>query len=270
VPHDYTVACTRVTLLDVRRLVALAGVVLVGACTASPAAPGGASGGPSKVEVLATIPHDPNAFTEGLELKDGVLYEGTGLEGESTVRRVDPATGTVRQKVDLPGPLFGEGITVVGDRIWQITWRDGIAIERDRASLAEVKRVTYDGEGWGLCLDGQRLVMSDGTAELTFRDPVTFAEIGTVNVTKDGQPLPMLNELECVNGSVWANVWQTDEIVRIDPGSGKVTASVDAGSLRPADVPKSDVLNGIAAVPGTDEFLVTGKNWPSVFRVKFI
>jgi glutamine cyclotransferase len=248
----------------------LAGVVLVGACTASPPPPANGPDGPSKVQVLATIPHDPTAFTQGLELRDGVLYEGTGLEGESSVRRVDPANGTVQQKVALPGPLFGEGITIVGDRIWQITWRDGIAIERDRASLAEVKRVTYDGEGWGLCLDGQRLVMSDGTAELTFRDPITFAETGAVNVTRDGQPLMLLNELECVNGAVWANVWQTDQIVRVDPGSGKVTASVDAGSLRPADVPRSDVLNGIAAVPGTDEFLVTGKNWPSVFRVKFV
>ena len=269
-PHDYTVACTRVTLLDVRRLLALAGLVLVGACTTPQTPSGGASDVPSKVEVLAKIPHDPNAFTQGLELRDGVLYEGTGLEGESSMRRVDPATGTVQQRVDLPGPLFGEGITLVGDRIWQITWQDGIAVERDRTTLAEVKRVTYDGEGWGLCLDGQRLVMSDGTAELTFRDPTTFAETGTVGVTRDGQPLQLINELECVNGSVWANVWQTDEIVRIDPATGKVTATIDAGSLRPADVPKANVLNGIAAVPGTDEFLVTGKNWPSVFRVRFV
>jgi glutaminyl-peptide cyclotransferase len=270
VPHDYTAACTRVTLLDVRRLVVLAAVVLVGACTASPAPSGGGSGGPSKVQVLATIPHDPKAFTQGLELKDGVLYEGTGLEGESSMRRIDPASGAVRQRVDLPGPLFGEGITIVGDRIWQITWQDGIAIQRDRASLAEVKRVTYTGEGWGLCLDDKRLVMSDGTPELTFRDPTTFAETGSISVTRDGQPLQLINELECVNGTLWANVWQTDQIVRIDLASGKVTATVDASSLRPSGVPKADVLNGIAAVPGTDEFMVTGKNWPSVFRVKFV
>ncbi|PRY46421.1 glutamine cyclotransferase [Umezawaea tangerina] len=251
----------------------LAGLVLVGACTAPPAPPGGTSaspsGGPTRIEVLATTPHDTSAFTEGLELVDGSLYEGTGLEGESQLRLVDPATGDVRQKVDLAPDLFGEGITVVGDRIWQITYRNGLAIQRDRATFREVRRATYTGEGWGLCFDDKRLVMSDGTATLTFRDPTSFAKTGDVAVTKDGKPLQMINELECVGDAVWANVWQTDEIVRIDPATGKVTASVDAGSLRPAGVPRSDVLNGIAAVPGTDEFLVTGKNWPSVFRVRF-
>jgi glutamine cyclotransferase len=141
------------------------------------------------------------------------------------MRSVDPATGEVKQQVDLPGPLFGEGITVVGDRIWQITWQDGIAIQRDRASLAEVKRVTYAGEGWGLCRDGERLVMSDGTAKLTFRNPDSFDATGTVDVTRDGQPVERINELECVGGAVWANIWQTDEVVRIDPKSGQVTSA---------------------------------------------
>lgn len=251
----------------------LAGLVLVGACTAPPTPSGGTSGSPSgtppKVEVLATTPHDTGAFTEGLELVDGDLYEGTGLEGESQLRRVDPATGAVEQEIDLAPDLFGEGITVVGDRIWQITYRNGLAILRDRASFAEVKRTTYNGEGWGLCHDGERLVMSDGSAKLAFRDPASFAKTGEVSVTEDGRPLEMINELECVGDAVWANVWQTDKIVRIDPASGKVTATFDASALRPEGVPKSDVLNGIAAVPGTDEFLVTGKNWPSVFRVRF-
>jgi glutamine cyclotransferase len=248
----------------------LVGVVLVGACTTAAPPSGGAPSSQLKVQVLASTPHDPAAFTEGLELSGGVLYEGTGLEGSSSIRSVDPATGQVKQQVDLPGPLFGEGITVVGDRIWQITWQDGIAIQRDRASLAEVKRVTYTGEGWGLCRDGARLVMSDGTAKLTFRNPDSFDATATVHVTKDGQPVERINELECVGGTVWANIWQTDEIVRIDPQSGHVTASVDLSSVRPAGVRKSDVLNGIAAVPGTDEFLVTGKNWPKTFRVKFV
>jgi glutaminyl-peptide cyclotransferase len=248
----------------------LAGLVLVGACTTTTAPPAAPSGGPTKVEVLATTPHDTGAFTEGLELVDGVLYEGTGLEGESELRRVDPASGEVEQRVALSPEMFGEGITVVGDRVWQLTYRNGIAIQRDRTSFAEVKRATYTGEGWGLCHDGTRLVMSDGTAKLAFRDPSSFAETGSVQVTKDGQPVQMINELECVGGAVWANVWQTDEIIRVDPATGAVTASIDASSLRPADVPRSDVLNGIAAVPGTDEFLVTGKNWPSVFRVKFV
>ncbi|MFD0206361.1 MULTISPECIES: glutaminyl-peptide cyclotransferase [Saccharothrix] len=240
--------------------------VLSAACTTPPSGP---TGGPIRVEVLGTLPHDTDAFTQGLELSDGVLYEGTGLEGRSSLRRLDPETGEVEHRVDLPEPLFGEGITVVGDRIWQLTWQNGVAIERDRDTLEEVRRVTYEGEGWGLCRDGGRLVMSDGSAELTFRDPTSFAEHGTVTVRRDGQPVTRLNELECVNGQVWANVWQSDEVVRIDPANGQVTATVDLSGLRPADVPDSAVLNGIAAVPGTDEFLVTGKNWPTIFRVRF-
>lgn len=249
----------------------VAAVLLLSAACAPP--PGGSAVAPAAeptgFEVLGEVPHDPAAFTQGLELVDGVLYEGTGLRGRSSIRRVDPGTGEVERRVDLPGELFGEGITVVDDRIWQLTWRDGVAIERDRETLAEVRRVTYEGEGWGLCRDGDRLVMSDGTDELTFRDPETFAETGSTRVTRDGRPVRQLNELECVGGRVWANVWQTDEVVRIDPADGRVTATVDLSGLRPADVPPSDVLNGIAAVPGTDEFLVTGKNWPTMFRIRF-
>ncbi|MDX3658371.1 glutaminyl-peptide cyclotransferase [Streptomyces sp. ID05-26A] len=220
-----------------------------------------------QVEVLQKIPHDATAFTQGLELVDGVLYEGTGLEGQSTMRALDPSTGNVQKKVDLPPDFFGEGITVVGDTIWQITWQNGVAIERDRKTLNELRRVQYQGEGWGICDDGQRLVMSDGTAKLTFRDPKTFAETGSVQVSKDGKPLTQLNELECVGGKVWSNVWKTDEIVRIEPSTGQVTNTYDLSSLKPSgDV---DVLNGIAHVPGTNEFLVTGKNWPTIFRVRF-
>ncbi|MDX8143532.1 glutaminyl-peptide cyclotransferase [Lentzea sp. BCCO 10_0061] len=220
-----------------------------------------------QVEVLQKIPHDTSAFTQGLELVDGVLYEGTGLEGKSTMRALDPSTGNVQKKVDLPPEYFGEGITVVGDTIWQITWQNGIAIERDRKTLNELRRVSYEGEGWGICDDGKQLIMSDGTAKLTFRDPKTFKETGSVQVTRSGQPLAQLNELECVGGKVWSNVWKTDEIVRIDPANGQVTSTYDLSSLKPqGDV---DVLNGIAHVPGTDEFLVTGKNWPTIFRVRF-
>ncbi|MEU5695748.1 glutaminyl-peptide cyclotransferase [Actinosynnema sp. NPDC020468] len=246
-------------------------LLVLSACAGDPAPPPASPSATAlRPEVVGSAPHDPTAFTEGLELHDGVLYEGTGLEGQSSLRAVDPATGAVRRRVDLPAPLFGEGVTVVGDRVWQLTWRDGIAFERDRASLAEVRRVTYRGEGWGLCHDDARLVMSDGSARLTFRDTTTFEATGSVDVTRDGTPVTQLNELECVGGQVWANVWQTDEIVRIDPASGRVTASADLSSLRPAGVPATDVLNGIAAVPGSEEFLVTGKNWPTVFRVRFV
>jgi glutamine cyclotransferase len=221
-------------------------------------------------QVLAELPHDPSAFTQGFEIDGGVLYEGTGLEGRSQLRELDPDTGAVERSVPLPGRLFGEGITVVGDRIWQLTWRDGVALEWDRATLTVRRQVPLDGEGWGLCLDGGRLVRSDGTDRLRFADPDSFVEEGSVAVTLDGRPVTQLNELECVDGQVWANVWQTDRIVRIDPADGRVTAVVDAAGLLPPDRRAgADVLNGIAAVPGTDEFLVTGKLWPTAFRVRF-
>jgi glutamine cyclotransferase len=232
-----------------------------------------------RADVIEAIPHDPTAFTQGLELVDGVLYEGTGREGESTIRTVDPDTGKVERSADLPADLFGEGITVAGDTIWQITWQDGVAIRRDRATLAERGRAQYDGEGWGLCHDpgGDRLIMSDGTDKLTYRDVTTFAEEGEVLVRDAaGEPVEDLNELECVpdrdgHVQVYANVWQTDRIVRIDPGAGRVTATVDlAGLLPEEDRAGTDVLNGIAAIPGTNEFLVTGKLWPTMFRVRFV
>jgi glutaminyl-peptide cyclotransferase len=265
----------------VRALFAVATVLLLAGCSASPTATTPTTRPPSglRVDVLQTIPHDPEAFTQGLELADGVLYEGTGLEGESSIRSVDPETGRVEQKTDLSADLFGEGITVAGDTIWQITWQDGVAIRRDRTTLAEQQRVTYEGEGWGLCHDpdADRLIMSDGSDRLTIRDVGTFAAEGEVAVRDDaGEPLTRINELECVPDKdgrvqVWANIWQTDEIVRIDPASGRVTATVDLADLLPEeDRAGADVLNGIAHIPGTDEFLVTGKLWPTMFRVRFV
>ncbi len=251
-----------------------AATCLSAACsTSAPPPPAGGSAAALRAEVVAEVPHDETAFTQGLELVDGVLYEGTGLAGKSQLRALDPATGAVRSSTPLPGGLFGEGITVVDDRIWQITWQEGVAIERDRATLAERRRVSYRGEGWGICHDrgGGRLVMSDGSDKLTFRDPTTFEVLGEVRVRADAGPVTNLNELECVEGAVYANVWQTDRIVRVDPGSGSVTGVADlAGLLRPEERAATDVLNGIAAVPGTDEFLVTGKLWPRMFRIRFV
>ena len=222
-------------------------------------------------EVLAEVPHDPSAFTQGLELHEGTLYEGTGLEGRSQLRVLDPATGEVQRAESLPGQLFGEGIAVAGDRIWQLTWQDGVVLEWDRATLTLRQQLPLDGEGWGLCNDGTRLVRSDGTDRLRFHDPRTFAETGSVMVTIEGEPVTQLNELECVDGQVWANVWPSDVLVRIDPASGQVTAAVDAaGLLDPEQRANADaVLNGIAALDN-DEYLLSGKLWPVSFRVRFV
>lgn len=184
----------------------------------------------------------------------------------------DLDSGDVIARVELPEPYFGEGITVTDSAVWQLTWRDGTAIERDPATLAERRRVRYAGEGWGLCHqdDRDRLVMSDGSDTLTFRDPRTFAPMGQVRVRSTAGAVDELNELECVGDLVYANVWRTDTILRIDPVSGAVTAEIDAsGLLEPGERAATDVLNGIAAIPGTDEFLLTGKLWPRMFRVRF-
>lgn len=225
-----------------------------------------------RVEVLGTRPHDPAAFTQGFEISGSELIEGTGLEGRSSISARDLDTGVERVRVELPDDVFGEGVTVAGDTVWQLTWKDGIAFARDRDTLAERTRVHYDGEGWGLCAQPDRLVMSDGTDTLTFRDPATFDELGSIPVTLDGRPLEWLNELECTaDGAVYANVWQSSDIVRIDPATGVVTAVIDAsGLLTPEQTKGVDVLNGIAAVPGTDRFLLTGKLYPLTFDVRFV
>ncbi len=223
------------------------------------------------VQVLGSTPHDRSAFTQGLVWFQGALYESTGLYGQSTVREVDRATGEVRRQVRLDPTVFAEGLAQVGDRLVQITWQQGVAYVYDIATLERLDQFTYTGEGWGLCNDGARLVMSDGSSALTFRDPETFGAIGTVSVTLDGRPLDRLNELECVGDRVYANVWMSDLIVRIDPGSGRVDAAIDAGNLLPpAERIGADVLNGIAYDPEQDVFLITGKLWPRVFEVRFV
>lgn len=220
--------------------------------------------------VIAEFPHDPTAFTEGLEFDGPALYESTGLLGQSQLREIDPATGAVLRAASLPPEFFGEGIAVVGDRIWQLTWRNGVAIEWDKSTLTPLRNVPMNGEGWGLCYDGQRLVRSDGTNKLHFHDPTSFAETGSVDVTYMGNPYFLLNELECVDGQVYANVFGTDQIARIDPTSGQVVAIVNASGLlddaRRAHT--DDVLNGIAYA-GNGEYVLTGKNWPTMFRVRF-
>ncbi|BBY94472.1 glutamine cyclotransferase [Mycobacterium gallinarum] len=221
-----------------------------------------------KPEVLAEMPHDTTAWTQGLEFDGPKLYEGTGVAGASQVRELDPETGAVLRAAAAPKNYYGEGITVVGDRIWELTWQNKVAVEWDKNTMTPLREVPVNGEGWGLCADGDRLVRSDGSDRLFFHDPETFAETGSVAVTRDGDPLRNLNELECVDGQVWANVWTSDTIVRIDPGTGEVNTVVDASELATnAGRDRQKVLNGIAHIDG-DEYLITGKYWPKMYRVR--
>ncbi|WP_327324961.1 glutaminyl-peptide cyclotransferase [Streptomyces sp. NBC_01210] len=225
-----------------------------------------------KVEVVEVLPHDPKAFTQGLEMTGGMLYESTGVAGQSSVR-AGPLGKPPAVRADLPLPLFGEGITVVGPTLWQLTWQDGVAVERDVRTLAELRRVPYRDEGWGVCHQRHRdrLVTSNGSSRLTFRDPGTLAKTGEVAVTAHGRPVSLLNELECVGDIVYANVWSADRIVRIDANTGTVTGDIDVPALlSTAERRRANVLNGIAAIPGTHQFLLTGKWWPKMFRVAFV
>jgi glutaminyl-peptide cyclotransferase len=224
-----------------------------------------------KVSVVRTYPHDRSAFTQGLIWRDGFLYESTGLVGRSSLRKVDVTTGSVKQQVPVPTPYFAEGLADVGNRLFQLTWRHGRVFLYDKNTLGRVGELAYEGEGWGLCHDGRSLVMSNGSDTLTVRSAATFAVTRTVKVTMGGRPLERLNELECVDGDVYANVWTTDSIVRIDMKSGTVTARIDAsGLLAPAERFGVDVLNGIAYDPADRTFLITGKLWPKLFRVRFV
>ncbi len=227
--------------------------------------------GSLSIEVIATHPHDPNAFTQGLELTDdGRFVESTGLYGESDRRIVDVDTGTVEAIVALDPNLFGEGMTIVGDELVQITWKAGTYIRSDLGTLSEISRGTYDGEGWGLCHDSTRFVMSNGTSTLTFRNTTTFDIERTVDVALDGERVANLNELECVDDRVLANVWLSDDILVIDPATGVVVATVDGSELRPDDAPIEDssfALNGIAHDQTTGHWYLTGKRWPVLYEV---
>lgn len=239
-----------------------------------------------RMEIVDRHPWDDSAFTQGLEVEpDGSLLVGTGQYGESAVYRIRDwrGGGEPEQRRELPAEFFGEGLTRAGDTVWQLTWREGTAIARDAETLEETRRADVDVEGWGIChFDAAgdapaRLVTSDGTGTLTFRDPVSFAPTGTVEVTASGNPVTHLNELDCVDGpdgpEVWANVWLTNEIGRIDPETGRVTAYADLSplveELTPEQRERADVLNGIARIPGTDRFLVSGKLWPTLYEVRF-
>lgn len=224
-----------------------------------------------RVRVLRRYPHDTGAFTQGLLWQDGVLYESTGQYGKSSLRRVRLEDGKVLADRPLERKLFGEGLALVDDRLIQLTWRSGTAVVSDLDTLARRETLRYPGEGWGLCFDGKALAMSDGSSILEFRDPESMALLREVTVMKDGHPVRKLNELECVGSDIYANIWQRDEIIRIDGRTGRVTATIDAsGLLSPAERFRADVLNGIAYKPDSETFLLTGKLWPHVFEVELV
>lgn len=222
-------------------------------------------------EIVNRFPHDPAAFTQGLVWHDGSLYEGTGQLGQSSLRKVKLETGKVEKRVALAPDLFGEGIAVWNDSVIQLTWQNGVAIVHDLASFKQTRTFRYDGEGWGLTHDGRRLIMSDGSSRLTFRDPATFRAVGSIEAVFRGRKLAGLNELEFIKGEIWANVWTTNQIVTIDPSTGNVKGVVDlTGLLSPADRKgaRVDVLNGIAYDAEDDRIFVTGKYWPMLYEIR--
>ena len=223
------------------------------------------------VRIVERYPHQLDAFTQGLLFEDGVLYESIGQLGQSSLRSVDLKTGRVLRQRNNDRTHFAEGLALAGDFLIQLTWRNQRALVFRKSDFEPVREHAYKGEGWGLCFNGTQLVMSDGTDQLTLRDPATFAVHDIIDVTLEGNPITRLNELECVEGSVWANIWKQDQIVRINPRTGRVTAVVDAsGLLTQRELRGRDVLNGIAWLPKTGNFLLTGKYWPWLFEVQFV
>lgn len=231
----------------------------------------GQSAGGQVPEVLRMLPHETSASTQGLLIHDGVFFESTGQYGESTLREVDVATGEVLRLIELPNELFGEGLARVGDELFLLTWQEELVIVYDIETFEEARRYEYEGEGWGLCYDGASLFMSNGSAILHRRDPATFEILESREVTQDGRPVRNLNELECVGDAVYANVYQSDRILRIDKATGEVTAEYDGSVLQPDGGRPRDVravLNGIAYDPASETFYLTGKSWPSMFEVR--
>jgi len=223
--------------------------------------------------VIHTYPHDNHAFTQGLLYLNGFLYEGTGQNAESSIRKVELATGKVLQQHDIPEAYFGEGIVNWKDRLIEITWTTQVGFIYDLATFQLKSQFQYPGQGWGLTQDGKRIVMSDGTPQIRFWDPETLAELGRINVTAAGVPVQDLNELEWVKGEIYANIWQTDRIARIDPNNGRVVGWIDcSGLLNPHDRVGGEgaVLNGIAYDASTDRLFVTGKLWPKLFEIRLV
>ena len=248
------------------------------ASPATPPAPVPAPAAPKPVirqsyEIVRQVPHDTSAFTQGLYFHDGILFESTGRYGQSQVRKLDPDTGAATMINDLPETVFGEGSARWGDKMIVLTWRSGTGFVIDQQTLETVSAFSYPGEGWGLTANDSHLIQSNGSDQLLFLDPDSFKIAKRVRVTLNGNPLRNLNELEWIEGEIWANVWQADQIVRIDPQSGHVLGVIDLTGLFPAEqrnVPLDDVLNGIAYDADTQRIFVTGKYWPSLFEIRIL
>lgn len=248
-------------------------------CSTDPASPAPLSDPPAPPtgtverlvpEILAVHPFDDTTFTQGLEVEGDQLLVGTGQYGGSEIFRVTP-DGQRFDVQQLEDRFFGEGITRTGDHVWQLTWKAGTAFKRDAGTLEEIERVSYEGEGWGLCSFQDTLIMSDGSDEIRHLDPDTFGETSRIAVTLDGEPVSGINELECVDGEVYANIFLSTDIIRFDPDTGEVTAVID-GSVLPnnARPDPNHVLNGIAHIPDSDRFYLTGKRWPDLYEVRFV
>ncbi|HQU71282.1 MAG TPA: glutaminyl-peptide cyclotransferase [Calditrichia bacterium] len=249
-------------------------LLLVNSCSEDPSGPGGDP--PPSDSVTTVIPqidtvflHDNTAFTQGLLFQNGRLFESTGLNGASSLREVDPESGAILRRVDLPDLYFGEGLAYHNGRLYQLTWRNGVAFVYDPDNFAVLDTLSYSGEGWGLTSDGVSLIMSNGTADITFRDEA-FAAERTIRVRVDGMSVSRLNELEYANGRIYANVWLTDTILEIDPEDGAVQRVIDASSLTAIEAPTASgaVLNGIAFYPERNTFWLTGKLWSRMFEVR--
>ncbi len=226
------------------------------------------------LKIISVRPHDTRAYTEGLVWQDGALYESAGNYNESDLRQIDPKTGEILHQVKLADQYFGEGLAFVDGKLIQLTWKENTAFEYDAPTFDRLRTFNYEGEGWGLCYDGTQLYMSNGTHTITARDPQTFEVMRAIQVTADDQPVEQINELECADDSIYANVWLTDQILKIDKKTGQVMAVVDASGLltdtEKAAAGSAGVLNGIAYDPVQKTFLITGKNWPHLFEVQFV
>ena len=253
----------------------LLGAVLVFSCSSflGCSIPGDSGGIPVySYSIVNSYTHDRTAFTQGLVFEDGVLYEGTGLLGHSSLRRVELETGAILQIRELPDQFFGEGVTIYGNEIIQLTWQSNVGFVYDKNSFELLQQFNYPTEGWGITHDGEHLIMSDGTSTLHFLDPQTFEETSQLTVFDNNGPVTRLNELEYVQGEIYANVWQTDRIARIAPGTGRVVGWVDLEGLLSAEDRSEpvDVLNGIAYDADNGRLFVTGKLWPKLFEIELI